>query len=132
MLPVARETPPTFEYHGEPGEGTAHHLSSGTPQVRHAHFRPYFKVRFGFAESWAEGRQIVCHTVSSGDAPYYEIVVPVPVVRGFTALKVETFVTKNLKAQFPYTKKVDLFNDDWQTVISNSKLGVSALTTTPA
>jgi hypothetical protein len=66
------------------------------------------------------------------NAPYYEIVVPVPVVRGFTALKVETFVTKNLKTQFPFIKKVDLFNDDWQTVISNFKLGVSALTTTPA
>ena len=52
---------------------------------------------------------------------------PVPVVRGFTALQVETFVTKNLKAQFPFIKKVDLFNDDWETVISNFKLGVSTL-----
>jgi hypothetical protein len=28
--------------------------------------------------------------------PYYEIIVPVPVVRGFIALKVENVVTKGL------------------------------------
>ena len=47
-----------------------------------------------------------------------------PVVRGFTALKVETVVTKGLNARFPFIKKVDLFNDDWETVISNFKLGI--------
>ena len=64
---------------------------------------------------------------SALNAPYYEIVVPVPVVRGFTAIKVETVVTKELKAQFPFIKKVDLLNDDCETVISNSKLGVSTM-----
>ena len=66
------------------------------------------------------------YSVPSHTAPYYEILVPVPFLRGFAALKTETVVTKGINARFPYIKKVDLINDDWKTVVSNFKLGVTA------
>ena len=50
-------------------------------------------------------------------------VVSVESPRGVTAFMVEGFLTKELKLNFPYIKRVDLKVDTWSTVMANSKVG---------